>query len=201
MRHDRGADDADGQVERAGLLQPLQAGYKAYRHAQPVGLRHGQLDDEAAGNGGHQPQHNRFDAPKTRTLQAQHQQRVKRGDRNAHRNRHAQQQMQCQRAAQHLGQVAGHNGNFSAHPQKAADPGRVMRAAGTGQVGLRHDAQAHAQGLQQHGGQAGQQHDKQQAVAKARAGFDVGSPVARVHVADRHQQAGTGETQQLFMKR
>ena len=86
MRHDGGADDANGKVERTGLLQSLQAGHKAHGNAKPVGLRHGQLDDKTARNRQHQPKHNGFNPAKTSALQAQHQQRVKGRNRNANRH-------------------------------------------------------------------------------------------------------------------
>ena len=116
VRHHGGAHNADGQVQRARLLQPFQAGHKAHRHAKPVRLRHGQLHHKTAANRQHQAQHNCLDPAKACALQAQHQHRVKGSDGDAHRNRHAEQQMQRQRTAQHLGQITGDDGDFSAYP-------------------------------------------------------------------------------------
>ena len=182
------------------MLQPLQAGHQAHRHAEPVWLRHCQLNGKTAGDGGDQAEHDGLDTPEACALQAQHQHRVECGDGNAYRYRYAEEQVQCERTAQHFSQVGGDNRQLGPQPQKSIHARRITLTAGAGQILLRDDAKAHAKRLQQHRGQAGQQHHEQQAVAEARSGLNIGGPVTRVHVADRHQQAGAGEAQQFFVK-
>ena len=125
---------------------------------------------------------------------------VEGGDADADGYRHAEKQVQCQRTAQHFGQVGGDDGEFGPQPQKTIHARRITLAADAGQILLRDDAQPHAERLQQHRGQAGHQHHEQQAVAETRTGFDVRRPIARVHIAHRHQQTRAGKAQQFFVE-
>ena len=73
------------------------------------------------------------------------------------------------------------------------DRPRIGLAAGLRQVAAANDAEPRAQRLQQDG--HGVRHDQhpEQLVAEARAAFQVGGPVARIHVADADQVGGPGE--------
>ncbi len=85
---------------------------------------------------------------------------------------------------------------ISQRPQSARlTRARVGFAAGLGQIAAGNDAQARAERLQQDGHGVGHDQHPQQAVAEARAAFQVGGPVAGVHIADADQigRAGEGE--------
>ena len=87
---------------------------------------------------------------------------------------------------------------ISAQTHRMNDTGRrIVVAAGLGQVAAGDDAELERQRLQQDGHEVGEQDDRKQRVAEARAAGQVGGPVARVHVADRDQVAGPGEGEQL----
>ena len=107
--------------------------------------------------------------------------------------RNVEQQVEPDGRAQHLGQVAGGDGDFAQHPQRQGDAPRIGFAAGLRQVAAGDDAQARAQGLQQDGHGVGHHQHPEQAVAEARAAFQVGGPVAGVHVADADQVGRPGE--------
>ena len=72
---------------------------------------------EAAGNGGDQGDHKRFDQAEAAALQRQDDQDVERGDQHAGEQRQAEEQLQRDGGAQHFGQVAGGDGDFAEHPQ------------------------------------------------------------------------------------
>ena len=72
-----------------------------------------------------------------------------------------------------------------------------MIAAGLRQIASRGDAELDAQMLEQDRHEIGDHDDGQQRVAELRAARQIGRPVARIHVADRDEEARAGESQQL----
>ena len=62
-----------------------------------------------------------------------------------------------------------------------------------GQVAAGDDAEAGAERLQQHSHGIGEHQHPEQLVAEARAAFEVGGPIAGVHVADGDEVGGAGE--------
>ena len=77
------------------------------------------------------------------------------------------------------------------------DRPRVAVAARLREVASAADAEPHRERLQQDRHQVRDQDHAEQRVAVARAAGEVGGPVARVHVADRHQVARAGKREQL----
>ena len=70
---------------------------------------------------------------------------------------------------------------------------RIGFAARLRQVASADDAQPGGQRLQQNRHQVRKHQDPQKLVAEARAAFEVGGPVARIHVADADQVRGARE--------
>ena len=82
--------------------------------------------------------------------------------------------------------------SHSTHSAMVTRP-RIGFAAGLRQVAAGDDAQARAQRLQQDGHGVRHHQHPEQAVAEARAAFQVGGPIAGVHVADADQVGRSGE--------
>ena len=98
---------------------------------------------------------------------------------------------------EHLGQVAGADGNLAHQPVGPAGPARIPVAAALGEVLAGHDAQTGGNHLHENGHQAGQSDDPQQPVLELGAALQVGAPVAGVHVADADQNGRPGKRPQL----
>ena len=120
-------------------------------------------------------------------------QRVGGGQEHAREQRDMEQQVQSDGGAQHFGQIAGGDRDLAQHPQRVGDRARVSFAAGLRQVALADDPQARAQSLQQNRHQVRKHQHPQKLIAEARAAFQIGGPVARIHVADADQVGWPGE--------
>jgi hypothetical protein len=70
-------------------------------------------------------------------------------------------------------------------------------ATGLGKVAARDDPEFDAQMLEQDGYQIGDHDDGKKRVTKPGPASQIGGPVARIHVADRHEKSGPGESRQL----
>ena len=190
VRHHGGAQDADRDVEHRRVGDDLASAAPARPATVGQGrLRHDELDREADADRGHEGDDERLEVAEALVLQQQDQQHVERGEADAPDQRNPEQQVQRDGRADHLGQVAGGDGDLAEHPEHEAHGARVVVAAGLRQVAPGRDAQLEGERLQQDRHQVGDQDDAQQRVAEPRAAGEVGGPVARVHVADRHHVA------------
>ena len=111
--------------------------------------------------------------------------------------RHVEEQIERDRGADHLGEVAGGDGDLADHPEEPDDGRRIVVAAGLREVAAGDDAELGGEPLQQHRHQVREEHDGEERVAEGRAAGEVGGPVAGVHVADGHEVAGPGEGEGL----
>ena len=134
-------------------------------------------------------------------LQQQDQQHVERGKTDAPDQRDSEQQVQRDGRADYLGQVARRDRDLAQHPQHEADRPRIVVAARLRQIASGGDAELERERLEQNRHQVRQQDDAEQGVAEARPAGQIGGPVARVHVADRHHVARAGERQRLAPER
>ena len=193
VRHHRGAEDADGDVQ---LLAGQDVGHKPRRNPRRRRLTKENLDQEADPDDQPQRQDEGLQLADAEMLDQQQQQHVAAGDQHAPENGNAEQQIQPDGRAQHFGQIAGGNGDFAQPEQHVVTPGRILVVAGLGQVAAGHQPQPCAEGLEQHRhGVAHQQHPEQP-VAELRAALDVGGPVAGVGIADRDEIGRPGEGEQ-----
>ena len=99
--------------------------------------------------------------------------------------------------ADHLGEIAGGDGDLAEDPQHDRDRARVAVAARLREVAAAGDAEPRGERLQQDRHQVGDHDHAEQRVAVARAAGEVGGPVARIHVADGDQVARAGEGEHL----
>ena len=108
----------------------------------------------------------------------------------------AEQQVQPDGRAEHLGQIAGGDGDFAQPEQDVVDRRRIIVVAGLGQVAAGDKPQPGAEGLKQHGHHVAHQQHPDEPVAELRAALDVGGPIAGVHVADRDEIGRPGKREQ-----
>ena len=142
MRHHRRAEDADRDVEHRRVGEDLgrrdEAGadaprsWRAASHsstANDAGDRDDQRDDQ------------RLDVAEAPVLQEQDDQHVERGEADAPDERQAEEQVERDRRAEHLGEVAGGDGDLAEDPQDDGDRPRVVVAAGLREVAAGGDAE------------------------------------------------------------
>ena len=72
-----------------------------------------------------------------------------------------------------------------------------MIATGLGKVAARDHPEFDAQMLEQDGHQIGDHDDSKKGVTKPGPASQIGGPVARIHVPDRHEKPRAGESRQL----
>ena len=179
VRHHGGANDADGH-HQAGAVQTR---HEAGCHVGPNRPCQQHLNRQASTNRHHQGGDQSFKFADAIALQQDDQHHVNPGDQRTPGQRNAKQQVERNRAAQQLSQITGHDGGFTQHPQGQHHRPCVVFSACLCQIQPAGDAQPRRQALQQHGDQVGRQQHPHQLVAEARAPFQVGGPVTRVHVA------------------
>ena len=197
VRHHRGAEDADGDVEHVRIAQDFRGGHEAAEHPAQVRPRQEELDGEAAGDPENEGDDDALEDAEAVLLHEQHDEHVERGDDDARHERDAEEQVERDGGADHLREVARRDGDFRQHPEHDRRPARVVGPAGLGQVVAGADAEPHGQRLQQDRHQVRQQDHAEQRVAEPRPAGDVGGPVARVHVADRDEVARARKREQL----
>ena len=193
VRHDRRADDADGDRQGAGVGQLRRDATEARR--APIDRRDEHLGEIAKRDGGDQGADDEFDRAKPASFEHQDAVGQHGGDAHAGEQRDMQQQRKANGAAEEFGKVGRHRRHFADDPQRVDDGLRKMLAAHFGQIAPGHDAELGRQRLEQHGDDIGQQHDPQQRIAVFRAGLDVGGEIAGVHIGDRGDHRRPGEQQ------
>ena len=192
MRHHGSTENADGD-EQAGSIQP---GHQASKHQTPVRPRQQDIQQQAAADGQDQGAHHRFQFANAVMLQYQNQHHVECRHQHARNQRYTEQQVQGNRTAQQFGQIAGDDRDLAQQPQRHCHRPRVVGTAGLCQVQAPGDTEPNRKGLKQHGDQIGGQQHPQQLVPKPCAAFEIGGPVAGVHVAYADDHGRPGETQQ-----
>ena len=196
VRHHRGAQDADGDVQHARIGHDLGLRQQSTKDALQRRMRNRQFVGEASTDHHDQPAHDALQHAESAALQHEHHQHVERGQQHARHQRQSEQQLQRDRRSDHLGQVARGDGHLAQHPLRDAGCARSTVATCLRQIAFRHDAQLQREVLQQDRHQVGHQDHHQQRVAEQRAASEIGGPVAGIHVAHRHHGAGTGKRQQ-----
>ena len=198
VRHHRRSDDADGDVDHAAFAQAGMG--QSTTHLGEAGPGLGQdedLDEIANGDGQDQHQDEGLCEAHAAGLKREQHQHVQRCDDDSPQERDAEEELDGDSAAEHLGQVAGRNGDLGAEPVGDARPGWKEVAAGLGEVLAGDDTEARRADLERDGHQAREGHDPEQAVFVAGAAGQVGGPVAGVHVADAHEQRRPGKREIL----
>ncbi len=165
--------------------------------AAQVRLRHPQLHRKAAANRQDQCNHQRLNIAETAVLEQQHDHHVQGRDDAAPDQRDPKKQLEADRGADDFRQVARCNGQLAEDPEEIDRRARIVVATRLREIPAGGDAQLDAQVLEQDRHQVRDHDDGQERVAKLRAARQVGGPVARVHVADRHEKTRTREGEHL----
>ncbi len=197
VRHHRRAEDAHRDVEHLRVLDDPAARQEAARDPRDVGPRLEDLEEEAHARGGDEGDDERLEEPEALVLQEQDDEHVERRDRDAEREGDAEEEIERDRGPDHLGEVAGGDGQLAEDPERERDGLRVVVAARLGEVAAGDDAELGGEPLEEHRHQVGDENDAEQRVPERGAAGQVRRPVARVHVADGHQVARPGEREQL----
>ena len=200
VRHNRRADDADADVKHLLIRDDVRPRHESEHHADEAGFGKDQFSGEASGDGRDERDDQRLDVTKALLLEVKNGQHIERGNAATPHQRNTEEKLQGDGRADDFGQIARGNGDFAKNPKKPNCRRRVMIAAGLREIASRGDAELDAQMLKQDRHEIGEHDDKQQRVAKFRAACQVGRPIAGVHVTDRDEKAGPGESEQLSPK-
>src|SRR6266568_1651628 len=139
VRHDRGTEDADRDVEHLAV-------------AEDFGPR-----DEADDG---------FDQAEAPALQRENNENVQGSDENTGKKRQAEEKLQCDGGSQDLGEVTGGDSNFADHPKEEGGPAGIVFAASLSEVTTRRNPKLRRKGLQEHRHQVADQDDAEECVAK-----------------------------------
>jgi hypothetical protein len=162
VRHDRGADDADREVEQLRVGEDALVGQQAARKRRALRRCHQQHDAEAGGNHRNQADHHGLQPAQALILQVEDEDRIGACEQHARDQRQAEQQVQRDRDADELGEIAGDDAQLGEQPQRERYRPRVLLPAAGREVAAAADAQARGEDLQGHRHQAREQHDRQQ---------------------------------------
>jgi len=189
MGHHGGAEHSDGDVEALAA----DVGNHAEEHLGGDRLGEDDLDAKAGGHDGDEGEDEGFDVADAETLEPEQQEGIGGGEEDADQKRDVKEEVEGDGGAEHFGQIAGGDGDLAEDPEGDGDGARVGFAAGLGEVAAGDDTEAGAEGLEKDGHEVRHDQDPDEGVAEARATFEVGGPIAGVHVADADEIGGSGE--------
>jgi hypothetical protein len=139
VRHDCGAEDADGDVQHVAVSEDFGGGNEADRGGAPDGMREKDFVGEAAGDGGDERDDESFDDTEAAALQRKDDQDVEAGDDHASEKRKTEKKLESDRGAKDFGEVAGGYGDFADDPERYRSAARIVFAASLGQIAARGD--------------------------------------------------------------
>ncbi len=192
MRHHGCAEYANSYVEALTVDAREQAGEKG-GHIWP---RKKYLDRETGGDGGDEGEHEGFDDADAKASEPEDEQGIGGGKENADEQRQVKKKVETDSGSENLGEVTGNDGEFAEDPKDKGNGARVLIAAGLGEIAAGNDSEPGTEGLKEQGHDAREDQDPEKAVAEASASFEVGGPIAGVHVADTDQVGGTCKGEQ-----
>ena len=183
MRHDRCADDADGQQDAVGIAEPGNHGMigdLAQIGPRQHGLREiGRADDH------NQHRDHRLDGAEPVSLEPQHGAGRGAGEQRSRKQRDVEQELESDACAEELGEVGRYRADLARDPHRIDEHRRQMEATELSQVLAADDAELRRQRLEQHRHQIGEYDHPEQIVAVARTALDIRGEIARVHIGDR----------------
>ncbi len=93
VRHDRGTQNADGDVQHFAIPENFRARNNSLQRVAPQRLCEENFVGKAGGNGGDQGHHESFDKPESPALHGQHNQDIQRGNQHAGEQRQTEEQL------------------------------------------------------------------------------------------------------------
>ena len=115
--HDRGAEDADGDVEHSGLVTMEGDGTRGCEGRAVVGAREEDWMPNRRDDGADERDDQRFDIAEAPALQEQDEEDVEAGDEDAVEERDVEEQVERDGGADDFGQVAGGDGDLGDDPE------------------------------------------------------------------------------------
>ena len=201
MRHHGRAKNANADVEHSLIHDDARAGDESKHDARKVRLGEDQLGGEAAADGHDQRDHKSFDITEAFGLEIKYREHVQRSNDAPPYQRKAKKKLQPDGGADYFRQVACGDSDFAENPERPHGRRRIVIATRLGEVAASGDAKLDAQMLKQDRHEIGDHDDGEQRITELRAAGEIRRPVAWVHVADRHEKTGAGESYQLPPKR
>lgn len=195
VRHDGGAEDANGDVQHFAIVEDFGGGDEADDGGAPDRMREKDFVGKASADGGDESDDESFDDAEAAALEGEDDQDVEAGDNHASEKGQAEKKLESNGGAENLGEVAGGDGDFADDPEDDGSTAGIMLAAGLGQIAAGGDAELRGKRLEKHGHEVAEKNDTEKGVAEFRAAADVGGPVAGVHIADGNEIAGTGKSE------
>src|SRR2546429_831316 len=129
VRHDRGAKDADGDVEHFAVAKYFRAREKPDSSFVPKWMSEEDLIREARGDGANQRNDESLYEAEPAALQGKNEENVESGEEHARQEGQAEEQLQGDGRAQNFGEIAGGNGQFANHPKNQRGASRIVLAA------------------------------------------------------------------------
>ncbi|PMB67043.1 hypothetical protein BM221_006705 [Beauveria bassiana] len=186
VRHDGGAEDTAGLVQRLRLDQ-LPRGHEAAKDVADARLvNHGELYAEADDDAEHEQADKELKQAQALhgavgAVKDEDEHDVDNGEGDAGDERQARdQQVEGNGGANDLGEVGGDDGDFGQRVEQVVEPARAVRAAGRREVVARDGAELDGERLQENGKDVAEEHDEEQAILVRGAGGNVGGVVAGV---------------------
>ena len=126
VRHDRRAEDADGEHDAVGAVE---AGHEAGEQRARVDVDLGEVVEEAEADDPEEARDGQLEAPVAALLQREDAERDDRGDQPRRERRHAEQQVERDRRADELGEVGRDRDDLRLRPTgpRSARRGRCAR--------------------------------------------------------------------------
>ena len=193
VRHDRGAEDADGDVKHFAIAKNFRAGDEAHDGFAPNRAGEKDFVGKTASDGGDQRHDESLDNTEAAALKGQDDQNIEPGNKYAGEKRQAEEEFESHCGAENFREIASGDGNFANDPKRYRSPAGIMLAASLGQVAASGDAELGGERLKKHRHEIADENDAEQGVAKFRSSADVGRPVAGVHIAYRDKVSGAGK--------
>src|SRR5258707_8760405 len=114
--HYGGPKDANGDVQHFAVAKDFGARDEADGGFAPKRMREKNLVSETSSNRRDERNYKGLDQAKAPPLQGQHDENVQSGDEHAGQKRQTKEKLQRHGRAQHLGEIAGGDGDFTDHP-------------------------------------------------------------------------------------
>ena len=118
VRHDRGAEDANGDVEHFAVAQNFRAREETDGGFAPERMREEDFVSETRPDRGNQSDDEGFHQAEAAALQGEDEKNVERGDENSGEERQAKEQFQRDGGAKNFGEVASGYRDFADHPKE-----------------------------------------------------------------------------------
>jgi len=166
VRHDGGAEDADGDVEHLGVGKDgLRGDDEVTGDGEPLGMREQNFDAEESGDGADEGDDQSFKVAESAVLEEQDEEHVGTGDDDADEKGNVEEKLEGDGRADDLGEVAGADGDLSEEPEEDVDRAAVGFAAGLGEVSFGGDSEFEGEALEEDRHEVGEHDDEEEGVA------------------------------------